>query len=121
MILNRANPIGPKRIDAFYKKFLQPVIDVHRRIGIQAEYKPVNDLVVQHRKISGTGAGEIGDSIVFVGLSLGDDSRVPMAGVARKMSSRSPLRLVNNKIPVKPMSMPKVSMLAGARSIFILR
>jgi lipoate-protein ligase A len=31
------------------------------------KYKPVNDLVVEHRKISGTGAGEIGDAIVFVG------------------------------------------------------
>jgi len=51
VILNRDNPIGHKRIDAFYKKFLQPVIDVHRRIGIQAEYKPINDLIVQNRKI----------------------------------------------------------------------
>jgi len=67
LILKHGNPIAPKRIDGFYQKFLKPVIHVHHRIGIQAEYKPVNDLVVQGRKISGTGAGEIGDSIVFVG------------------------------------------------------
>ena len=67
LIIQRDNSIAPKRIDAFYKKFLQPVIEVHRRIGIDARYKPVNDLVVENRKISGTGAAEIGDSIVFVG------------------------------------------------------
>jgi lipoate-protein ligase A len=67
LIIQRDNPIAPKRIDAFYKKFLQPVIDVHRRIGLDAQYKPVNDLVIENRKISGTGAAEIGDSIVFVG------------------------------------------------------
>lgn len=67
LIIQRDNPIAPKRIDAFYKKFLQPVIEVHRQIGIEAQYKPVNDLVVETRKISGTGAAEIGDCIVFVG------------------------------------------------------
>ena len=67
LIIHRDNPIAPKRIEAFYKKLLQPVIDVHKRIGLEVRYKPVNDLVIEHRKISGTGAGEIGDAIVFVG------------------------------------------------------
>jgi lipoate-protein ligase A len=67
LIVQRDNPIAPKRIDAFYKKFLQPVIEVHRRIGLDAKYKPANDIVIETRKISGTGAAEIGDSIVFVG------------------------------------------------------
>ena len=83
LILKRDNPIAPKRIDAFYQKFLKPVIDVHHRIGIQAEYKPVNDLIVQNRKISGTGAGEIGGSIVFVGNLIVDFDYETMARVLR--------------------------------------
>ncbi|CAB1057883.1 Lipoate-protein ligase A [Olavius sp. associated proteobacterium Delta 1] len=83
LILKRNNPIAPKRIDAFYQKFLQPVIDVHHRIGIPAKYKPVNDLVVQNRKISGTGAGEIGDSIVFVGNLILDFDYDTMARVLK--------------------------------------
>lgn len=67
LILHRDNPIAPKRMDAFYKKFLQPIIDVHQRIGLTVSYKPVNDLVIENRKISGSGAAEIGDAIVFVG------------------------------------------------------
>ncbi len=83
LILHRDNPIAPKRIDVFYKKFLQPVIEVHQRIGIAAEYKPVNDLIVEARKISGTGAAEIGDSIVFVGNLILDFDYETMSRVLK--------------------------------------
>ena len=83
LILKRDNPIAPKRIDAFYQKFLKPVIAVHHRIGLQVEYKPVNDLIFQNRKISGTGAAEIGDSIVFVGNLILDFDYETMARVLK--------------------------------------
>jgi len=67
LILHKDNPVVPKRKETFYRKFLQPVINVYRRIGVPAEYKPINDLMAGTRKISGTGAAEIGDCIVFVG------------------------------------------------------
>lgn len=72
LILQRDNSVIPKGKISFYKKFLQPVINVYRRIGIDADYKPVNDVVVEHRKISGTGAAEIGECIVFVGNLIVD-------------------------------------------------
>ena len=83
LIIKRDNPIVPQRIDAFYKKFLQPVIEVHHRIGIQAEYKPINDLVVETRKISGSGAAEIGDCIVFVGNLILDFDYETMSRVLK--------------------------------------
>jgi len=83
LILHRDNPVAPKRIDLFYKKFLQPVIEVHQRIGIAVEYKPVNDLIVGTRKISGTGAAEIGDSIVFVGNLILDFDYESMSRVLK--------------------------------------
>ncbi len=83
LIIQRDNPIVPQRIDAFYKKFLQPVIEVHHRIGIQAEYKPINDLVVETRKISGSGAAEIGDCIVFVGNLILDFDYETMSRVLK--------------------------------------
>lgn len=67
LILHRDNPVVPKSREAFYRKFLQPVINVYRQIGIPAEYKPINDVIAGTRKISGTGASEIGNCIVFVG------------------------------------------------------
>jgi len=83
LILKRDNPVASKRIDAFYRKFLQPIIDVHHRIGIPAIYKPVNDLVIENRKISGTGAGEIGDCIVFVGNLILDFDYETMSRVLK--------------------------------------
>ncbi len=72
LVLRRDNSVIPKGKISFYKKFLQPVINVYRHIGIAADYKPVNDVVVEHRKISGTGAAEIGECIVFVGNLIVD-------------------------------------------------
>ena len=83
LVLNRNNPILPVRIDAFYKKFLKPIIDLHHRMDVVAEYKPVNDLVVNKRKISGTGAGEIDDSIVFVGNLILDFDYVTMSRILK--------------------------------------
>jgi lipoate-protein ligase A len=67
LIMRKDNPLVPLKKETFYRNFLEPVIRVYQRIGIPAEYKPINDLVTGTRKISGTGAGEIGHCIVFVG------------------------------------------------------
>jgi lipoate-protein ligase A len=83
VILQKDNPQVPRHKRAFYEKFLQPVIDVYRRIGIPAEYKPINDVVTGSRKISGTGVGEIGDCIVFVGNLIVDFDYEAMARVLR--------------------------------------
>ena len=83
LILHKDNPAVPKRKEMFYKKFLQPVIEVYRRIGIQAEYKPINDVIVETRKISGTGVGEIRDCIVFVGNLIVDFNYDMMARILK--------------------------------------
>ncbi len=83
LILRRDNPKVPPRKDKFYRKFLQPAINVYRRIGIPAEYKPVNDIIVGTRKISGTGVGEIGDCIVFVGNLILDFDYEKMAQILK--------------------------------------
>jgi lipoate-protein ligase A len=67
LALHKDNPLAPRDKSSFYRKFLQPPIDTYREIGITAEYKPVNDIVTNNRKISGNGAGEIGDYLVLVG------------------------------------------------------
>jgi lipoate-protein ligase A len=83
LILHKDNPVVPKHKEIFYRKFLQPVIAVYRRIGIQAEYKPINDVIVETRKISGTGVGEIRDCIVFVGNLIVDFNYDMMARILK--------------------------------------
>jgi lipoate-protein ligase A len=83
LILRKDNPLVPLKKEAFYRKFLEPVIRVYQRIGILAEYKPINDLITGTRKISGTGAGEIGDCIVFVGNLILDFNYEMMARILK--------------------------------------
>ena len=79
MVLKRDSPLAPKARHKFYEKFLQPVINVYRALGMQAQYKPVNDVLVGSRKVSGTGVGEIGDCLVCVGNIIRDFNFVAMA------------------------------------------
>ncbi len=83
LILREDNPAIPPSKKAFYQKFLQPIVNVHHRIDIAAEYKPVNDIIVNNRKISGTGVGEIGDCVVFVGNLILDFNYKMMSRVLK--------------------------------------
>jgi len=83
LVLHRDNPAVPMRKETFYRKFLQPIINVYRRIGIPAKYRPINDVIVGTRKISGTGVGEIGDCIVFVGNLIVDFNHEMMSKVLK--------------------------------------
>ena len=48
------------------------VVNVYRKLGVNASYKPINDVVVNGRKIAGTGAGKLGKAIIFVGNIIFD-------------------------------------------------
>ncbi|MCX8059603.1 MAG: lipoate--protein ligase family protein, partial [Aquificaceae bacterium] len=62
----------PFRVEEAYRKLSLPVIRAYARLGLEVEYRPVNDLLVKknQRKISGQGAGDIGNLFVFVGNVL---------------------------------------------------
>jgi lipoate-protein ligase A len=83
LILHKDNPLAPRDKAAFYQRFLQPPIDTYRELGIPAEYKPVNDIVAHNRKISGNGAGEIGDYLVLVGNLILDFNYEKMSRVLK--------------------------------------
>jgi lipoate-protein ligase A len=67
VVLRRDNPLVSLARQDFYGRFLKPVVAAYRKLGVGADIKPVNDVAVGHRRIAGTGAGEIGDCVVFVG------------------------------------------------------
>jgi len=57
----------PAGVEAIFKKILQVPVNVYRALGLPAEYKSLNDVIVGNRKISGNGAGRLDKSIVLVG------------------------------------------------------
>jgi lipoate-protein ligase A len=84
MVVHRDNPQIPDGGKAaFYRKFLQAPIESYRALGIPAEYRPVNDIVANQRKVSGTGAAEISDHYVLVGNLIVDFDYQMMARVLK--------------------------------------
>jgi len=61
---------APARVDELYARLLGPAVDAFRALGLDASLRGVNDIAIGDRKISGTGAGRIGDAVVVVGNLL---------------------------------------------------
>jgi len=83
LIIHRDNPMVPSGKINFYRKFLEAPIESYRALGIPAEYREVNDIVANQRKVSGCGAGEIGDYYVLVGNLIVDFDYRMMSRVLR--------------------------------------
>jgi lipoate-protein ligase A len=83
LVLHRDNPLVPAGWEAFYRRFLQAPVAAYRALGIPAEYRPVNDIVANGRKVSGNGAGQIGDYLVLVGNLIVDFDYEMMARVLK--------------------------------------
>jgi lipoate-protein ligase A len=84
LVIHRENPLVPEGGKlAFYRKFLEAPIEAYRALGIPAEYREVNDIVANDRKVSGTGAAEIGEYFVLVGNLIVDFDYETMARVLR--------------------------------------
>jgi len=78
----------PIRVDHLYKMFLQPAVNTYRNLGIDAYFRPVNDIQVDERKICGSGAGRIGDAAVVVGNIMFDFNYHEMSRVLRVPSEK---------------------------------
>jgi len=72
LVIRADRPDVPAVKEAFYRKFLGPVVKTFQEFGIDAHFKPVNDIVVNNRKISGNGAAEINEMMILVGNFLID-------------------------------------------------
>ncbi|MCF8048570.1 MAG: lipoate--protein ligase family protein [Desulfarculaceae bacterium] len=83
VVLKRDHPLVSLNREAFYRRFLAPVVAVYRDLGAEASVAPVNDVAVGERRITGTGAGEIGDCVVFVGNLMRRFDCAAMAQVLR--------------------------------------
>lgn len=74
---------APRRILDRYEVYSRPAIETHRHFGVNASFRPINDIHVTGRKIGGTGGATIGDAAVFVGSMMMDFNHDLMAQVLR--------------------------------------
>jgi lipoate-protein ligase A len=70
MIIDREK--APMDQVVLFERFLQPIIRTYEELGIDARFIPICDLVVNGKKISGNGGGEIGKCKVATGSLLLD-------------------------------------------------
>jgi lipoate-protein ligase A len=73
LVIRRDNPLATRDKAEFYRRFLAPVVQTYRDLGVEVRFRPVNDIVTtEGRKISGNGAAEIGGSLILVGNLIAD-------------------------------------------------
>ena len=83
-------------IDKFYRRFLTAPIKAYQTMGIAAEHRPVNDIVVGHRKIGGTGASTMGEANLLVGSIMMDFNTEQMARVLNVPSEKFRDKMVSS-------------------------
>ncbi|MCB1346061.1 MAG: lipoate--protein ligase family protein [Rhodobacter sp.] len=70
---------APEFAANLYPLFIEPVVRTYREMGINAVYRPINDIQVDGRKIGGTGAASIGEATVMVGSFMIDFDTATMS------------------------------------------
>jgi lipoate---protein ligase len=64
--------LGTADMEAISRRICEAAAEGIRRLGVDARFRPRNDIEVEGRKISGTGGAFDGDSILFQGTLLVD-------------------------------------------------
>jgi lipoate-protein ligase A len=83
IVIDKTRSQIPPNKEAFYKKFLQPIVETYRDFGVYATYKPINDIIANGRKVSGNGAAEINNMLVLVGNFILDFNYEMMTKILR--------------------------------------
>jgi len=78
----------PGQVLEIYPRFIEPVVRTYQALGVDARFRPINDIHVRGRKIGGTGAAHIGEAVVMVGSFLFDFDTETMARCLRVPSEK---------------------------------
>lgn len=78
----------PALLEDRFAIFVRPLIKTYQALGIDAQYRPINDIHVHNKKIGGTGAARIGMAEVMVGSLMFDFDRATMARVLKVSSEK---------------------------------
>lgn len=85
--------VYPRRLAAgraatLYPRFIAPLVETYRSLGVAAEYRALNDIHVGGRKIGGSAIAAIGEAVVFAGMILFDFDAGRMARALRVPSEK---------------------------------
>ena len=83
VIARRSEPEVPGSIEEIFKTFLAAPAKTYNDLDIRAQYRAINDIEVDGRKISGSGATEIGTSAILTGNIIFDFNFDEMTRILR--------------------------------------
>jgi len=86
---------APINKSELFRRYLAPTICTYRRFGINAVYRPLNDVVVDGKKVSGNGAGTFGNAVVVIGNVILDFNPEMFVSVLRIPSEKMRDKMVN--------------------------
>lgn len=78
----------PVPLEQRFALYVRPLADTYQALGINARYRPINDIHVEGKKIGGTGAASIGEAEVMVGSLMFDFDFALMARVLKLPSEK---------------------------------
>lgn len=82
-VIHLDTPGIAKQVAAFYKQLLAPVVQTYQDLGVNAQYKPINDIMVGGRKISGNGAATFEAAMILTGNFILEFPRELMARILK--------------------------------------
>ncbi|MBU7044000.1 MAG: lipoate--protein ligase family protein [Theionarchaea archaeon] len=88
IIVHKNDPSVPLGIEAFYEHFLIPTVNVYRKYGLPAQYRPINDVMINGKKASGNGAVTLGQAMVLIGNVICDMDTKTMVDVLKVPSEK---------------------------------
>lgn len=89
VIAKKDSEVIPLNVGGLFERYLAVTVYVYRRLGLQAEFKALNDVVINGRKISGNGAGSFGkDTVILVGNIIFDLDYDAMSRVLKVPSEK---------------------------------
>lgn len=78
----------PFDLEKRFDLYIRPLVETYQSLGINATWRPVNDVHVAGKKIGGTGAAQMGESDVVVGSLMFDFNFDLMARVLKVPSEK---------------------------------
>jgi lipoate-protein ligase A len=78
----------PGNLGQRFELYIKPLVETYHALGIPANYRPINDIHVNGKKIGGTGAAQMGDAEVVVGSLMFDFNFELMSRVLKVSSEK---------------------------------
>jgi lipoate-protein ligase A len=112
----------PERASRLYPLFIEPVLRTYRDLGIDALYRPLNDIHVAGRKIGGTAAAVLDEATVLGGMFLFDFDTGTMARCLKVPSEKFRDKLhktLDDYVMSMRRLLPELPSRAHVKSIFL--